>query len=38
MDVDEQLDQRLREATPPVSARTPEIRRELDAARQLIVS
>ena len=31
MDVDEQLDQRLREATPPVSARTPEIRRELDA-------
>jgi len=31
MDLDEQLDQRLREATPPVSARTPEIRRELDA-------
>lgn len=31
MDVDEQLDQRLREATPPVSARTPELRRELDA-------
>lgn len=31
MDFDEQLDQRLWEATPPVSARTPEIRRELDA-------
>ncbi len=31
MDVDEQLDQRLLEAAPPVSTRTPEIRRELDA-------
>lgn len=31
MDLDEQLDQRLRKATPPVSVRTPELRRELDA-------
>jgi hypothetical protein len=31
MDLDEQLDERLRDATPPVSVRTPEMRRELDA-------
>lgn len=31
MDLDEQLDERLRAARPPVSARTPEMRRELDA-------
>lgn len=31
MDLDEHLDVRLREATPPISVRTPEMRRELDA-------
>lgn len=31
MDLDEQLDERLRDAAPPVSVRTPEMRRELDA-------
>lgn len=31
MDLDEQLDERLRVAMPPVSVRTPEMRRELDA-------
>lgn len=31
MDLDEQLDERLRKAAPPVSVRTPEMRRELDA-------
>lgn len=31
MDLDEQLDERLRAAMPPVTARTPEMRRELDA-------
>ena len=31
MTLDEQLDERLREAMPPVSARTPELRREIDA-------
>lgn len=31
MDLDEQLDERLRQATPPVSVRTPAMRRELDA-------
>lgn len=31
MDLDEQLDERLREAATPVSVRTPEMRRELDA-------
>lgn len=30
MDLDEQLDDRLREATPPVTVRTPELRRELN--------
>lgn len=31
MDLDEQLDQRLREATPPVTVRTAEMSRELHA-------
>lgn len=31
MDLDEQLDERLRDAAPPVSVRTLEMRRELDA-------
>lgn len=31
MDLDEQLDDRLRAAAPSVSVRTPEMRRELDA-------
>jgi hypothetical protein len=31
MDLDEQLDERLREAAPPVAVRTPEMRRQLDA-------
>lgn len=31
MDLDEQLDERLRDAAPPVSVRTSELRRELDA-------
>lgn len=31
MDLDEHLDDRLREAAPPVAVRTPEMRRELDA-------
>jgi hypothetical protein len=31
MDLDEQLDERLHAAAPPIVLRTPEIRRELDA-------
>lgn len=31
MNLDEQLDEQLREAAPPVSVRTPEMRRQLDA-------
>lgn len=31
MDLDEQLDERLRAAAPPLAVRTPEMRRELDA-------
>lgn len=31
MDLDEQLDERVRAAMPPVTARTPQMRRELDA-------